>query len=278
MRHLKVSAKDIGKGWHMKYQGEVKIISRNDINEEVFSIRVEKPYEMDVKPGQFFNLKTSKFKSPLLRRPISVSDSNETEIEFTIKVVGEGTAQLCDLSVGDGLDIMGPLGNGYLHQNENEILIIGGGIGIAPVKGLALKLKRENPNIHITTVLGFRDEPYDLEAFNSVSDKLFVVSETDENYQIGYVTGPLDKIIKEQKHLIEMSYACGPTPMLKAITNQFNQAKMPIQLLMEEKMACGIGACLVCTCKIKEGDFGYKHERMCKEGPMFFGSEVIFDA
>lgn len=262
----------------MKYQGEVKIVRKEDISEDVFSLRIQKPSkDMTVKAGQFFNLKASIFKSPLLRRPISVSDFDDETIEFTIKVLGEGTEQLKMLNVGDVLDIIGPLGNGFEYKGEREVLLIGGGIGIAPIKGLAKALRRENPNIQITTILGFRDKPYDLDAFEQVSDQVYIVSETDENHTLGFVTTPLQKLIADGKHRIDMSFACGPMGMLRAITDHFNQANLPVQLLMEEKMACGIGACLVCTCKIKEGDFGYKHQRMCKEGPMFYGSEVIFD-
>ncbi|MBS7528170.1 dihydroorotate dehydrogenase electron transfer subunit [Fusibacter paucivorans] len=260
----------------MKFQGLVRIISKKEINDEVFTLCVERPKAIEsIKAGQFFNIKTSAYGSPMLRRPISVSGYDKDSIEFTIKVIGDGTKQLHQYEVDEKIDIMGPLGNGFEYSNEQEILVIGGGIGIAPVKGLLEVLKRENPNIKVTTILGFKDEPYLEETFNALSDTLKIVSETDSRYEKGFVTEPLKSIIWKP---FQMTYACGPTPMLKAITPVLNAAKMPVQLLMEEKMACGIGACLVCTCKIKEGDFGYKHQRMCKDGPMFYGSEVIFDA
>jgi dihydroorotate dehydrogenase electron transfer subunit len=260
----------------MKFQGKIKIISKIEINKEVFSIRVERPEAIaKVKAGQFFNLKTSDYGSPMLRRPISVSGYDEKSIEFTIKILGEGTQQLSQFKVGDCIDVMGPLGNGYECSAETNVLVIGGGIGIAPIKGLIEQLRFQNPNIKVTTILGFKEEPYLEDTFKQLSDLLYIVSEEDDRYERGFVTAPLERVLDKQ---YQMAYACGPTPMLKAITSLFNALEVPVQLLMEEKMACGIGACLVCTCKIKEGDFGYKHQRMCKDGPMFYGSEVIFDA
>lgn len=258
----------------MKFNGSAKIIERKQLLQDVFQIIVERPSTIEaILPGQFFNIVTSNTGYPLLRRPISVSAYNDDTIEFTVKVLGTGTQALSDFKVGESIDMMGPLGNGYKQHDEKRILIVGGGIGIAPLKGLIEHFETEKKTIDV--ILGFRDEPYLVEAFSLHATKLTLVSEYDAAYRLGYVTQPFLEHLEANTY--EMIYTCGPEAMLKSLARICNERNLPIQLLMEEKMACGIGACLVCTCKIKAGDFGFKHVRMCKEGPMFYGNEVIFD-
>lgn len=257
----------------MKFQGSVKIISRQELVEDVFRIRIEKPENMEaVKPGQFFNFKVD---TMLLRRPISVSGIYEHELEFTIKTLGKGTEELSRLRVNENVDLMGPLGNGFDIKLPKRILLLGGGIGVAPIKGLGEYFMGSEVEIH--TILGFRDAPYAIPEFEKISKSLTVVSENDSNFRGGYITEPLKEMLEENGDKYDMIYACGPSVMLKNVQKICSQFDKPVQLLMEEKMACGIGACLVCTCKTKEGDFGFKHSRMCIEGPMFYGDEVIFD-
>ncbi len=257
----------------MKFQGSVKITSREQLVEDVFRIRIEKPENMErVRPGQFFNFKVD---TMLLRRPISVSGIYDNEIEFTIKTLGKGTEELSKLRVNESVDLMGPLGNGFEIKSPKRILLLGGGIGVAPIKGLGENLRESDIEIH--TILGFRDTPYAIPEFEKISKSLTIVSENDSNFRGGYITEPLKEVLEENSEAYDMIYACGPSIMLKNVQGICNQFGKPVQLLMEEKMACGIGACLVCTCKTKEGDFGFKHSRMCIEGPMFYGDEVIFD-
>lgn len=258
----------------MKFSGSVKIIDRKQLQHDVFQITVERPNIIEtIQPGQFFNIVTSNMGYPLLRRPISVSAFNDNTIEFTVKVLGRGTQALSNLKVGQSIDLMGPLGNGFVQTGEKKVLIVGGGIGVAPLKGLIEHIEPEKATLDV--ILGFRDEPYLVESFSPHATNITLVSEYDTAYRLGYVTQPLIEHIEANAY--DMIYACGPEAMLKSLAGICNERELPIQLLMEEKMACGIGACLVCTCKVKQGDFGFKHVRMCKEGPMFYGSEVIFD-
>jgi len=253
----------------MKFQGIVKVLDKIEIMEDVFQITAERPAGMEgVKPGQFFNFKAD---NVLLRRPISISGINETTLEFTIKIVGQGTASLRAMTE---IDMMGPLGNGYDLIETGKALVVGGGIGTAPMKALACALAQSG--VVVDTIIGFREKPYLEDAFESVSDKLIIVSETDAAYVRGYVTAPMETLLKSNTY--DMVYVCGPTVMLKNVQKICQDAQIKVQLLMEEKMACGIGACLVCTCKTKQGEFGFKHSRMCVDGPMFYGDEVIFDA
>ena len=257
----------------MKFQGSVNIVEKNKLEADVFQLIVERKREMGtILPGQFFNIKVN---NVYLRRPISVSGINENTIEFTIKIVGNGTNELSHLLVGDELDIMGPLGNGFNTDGVRKVLLIGGGIGVAPIKGLCEKLASENVEIH--SVLGFRDAPYLTDCFEKNSETLTIVSETDSRYQMGFVTNPVEELLLNFGNEMDMIYVCGPHVMLEAINKISSKYSEKVQLLMEEKMACGIGACLVCTCKTKKGEGEYKHSRMCADGPMFYGSEVIFD-
>jgi len=258
----------------MKFNGKVKILDKKNIQEDVFQILVERPIEIiDIKPGQFFNIVASKTGFPLLRRPISVSGFDSQSIEFTIKILGVGTHAMSEVKIGEWIEMMGPLGNGFNQNDEEKILMIGGGIGIAPIKSLIENWKTDQTDIDV--ILGYRDNPFLVEEFEKYSGKIEVVSERNPHYRKGYVTQPFLEKIDSKKY--DMVYACGPEVMLKTLSKICNEKNIPIQLLMEEKMACGVGACLVCTCKTKKGEFGFKHVRMCTEGPMFYGSEVIFD-
>lgn len=258
----------------MKFVGKAKLLKKQIINEENFRFVIKRSDEMGcVNPGQFFNISASKLGYPMLKRPISVSDVGEDTIEFTIKIIGEGTRAMLDYNEGDSIELMGPLGNGFEYDGYRKILVIGGGIGIAPLKGLINSLNKSDVEIH--SVLGYRDAPYLYEDFVVNSAIYEIVSENAEQYKKGYVTDPAKNMLESEVY--DMIYVCGPHPMLKSLTNLFNSKGVRAQLLMEEKMACGIGACLVCTCKTKNGDFGFKHSRMCKDGPMFYSDEVIFD-
>lgn len=258
----------------MKFIGKVKLLKKQMINEENFRFVIERTDEMGlIQPGQFFNISATKFDYPLLKRPISVSGVGDDSIEFTIKIIGDGTRAMMDYNEGDFIELMGPLGNGFESDGYQKILVIGGGIGIAPLKGLINSLKKTDVIIH--SVLGYRDTPYLHEDFVAKSLKIDIMSENDDQYRTGYVTEPVVKLLEMESY--DMIFVCGPHPMLKNLTDLFNSKGIRAQLLMEEKMACGIGACLVCTCKTKNGDFGFKHSRMCKDGPMFYSDEVIFD-
>lgn len=258
----------------MRFDGFVKIIDKNWIQDDIVTLTIERLPEMgDITPGQFFNIQASSLGYPMLRRPISISGYDEKTVTFTVKVLGTGTHQIANHRVGDSIKMMGPLGNGFERALAKKVLIIGGGIGVAPMKGLIEKL--EQPASAIDVILGFKEHPYLTEYFKPRCQKLALFSETVSGFRKGYVTEALEDWIKDTAY--DMVYACGPLQMLKSVAKILNEANVPVQLLMEEKMACGIGACLVCTCKTKKDAFNFKLSRMCKDGPMFYGSEVIFD-
>lgn len=259
----------------MKHTYDCKIIKIDILNEEVYKVLLEKPDMMDdVFPGQFFGISVSDNGYPLLRRPISISRVDEDALEFTIKVNGYGTGVMKEAEVGKTFNLLGPLGNGFILDNmTTNSIIVGGGIGIAPVKELARVMKRDL-NESIPVLLGFRDEPYDMDDFNKMSSNIKVATESGVSGVKGYVTTLLKEAIEVKKP--DMVYVCGPHVMLKAVAELCDQYDVTTQLLMEERMACGIGACLVCTCAIKEKGKTY-NKRVCKDGPVFYGSEVAFN-
>lgn len=258
----------------MKKTYDCKIIKKEILNEEIFKIDVEKPADMpEIVPGQFFGITVSSNGYPLLRRPISVSKVDESSFELTIKVVGEGTQMLHDLIEGSTINVLGPVGNGFFLDDINKnSIIVGGGIGVSPIKELARVMKLKNNELPI--LLGFRNEPFDMDDFNQVSSDIEIATESGVVGVKGYVTTLLEERLKKES--IDTVYVCGPHMMLKAVNSLCDKYNVTTQLLMEERMACGIGACLVCTCAIKEGS-EILNKRVCKDGPVFYGSEVVFD-
>lgn len=224
-----------------------------------------------VSPGQFLNLYCNQGQL-LLPRPISISEINEEkdEIKLIYGVVGKGTKALSQLSAGKEIIFMGPLGNGFEVSQVNHHLVVGGGIGVPPLLELVKHLKGE-----VTVILGFRGESILIEDFEKLGVKVYVASEDGSCGKKGTVIDIMDELDLDN---IQMIYSCGPKGMLRAVNQWAEGKKIPAQLSFEERMACGIGACLVCTCKIqKETEADWEHKRVCKDGPVFWREEVIWE-
>ena len=219
-------------------------------------------------PGQFVSL-YSKDGSRLLPRPISLCgiDKEKGELRLVYRVAGKGTAEFSGMRTGMQLKVVGPLGNGF-PKKEKKAFLIGGGIGIPPMLELAKELDCEKQ-----MVLGFRDELFLLEDFRN-RGQIYIATEDGSAGTEGNV---LDAI-RENGLDADIIYACGPTPMLRAIKEYAAEQNIECWISMEERMACGIGACLACVCKSKEKDAhsNVKNKRICKEGPVFLAQEVEF--
>ncbi|WIF95704.1 dihydroorotate dehydrogenase electron transfer subunit [Caminicella sporogenes] len=252
-----------------------KVIEKVKINENIYKLTIEKPnYNKNIKAGQFFNFKCGEGDYPLLRRPISVALVKKDSIDFYINKVGKGTNALCEKKEGDYIDILGPLGNGFdLDIKGKNIVIIGGGIGVAPLLELTKQLSDMHVNIDV--MLGFKKEAFIVDEFKKYTGSVSITLENGSEVNKGYVTNLLKERIKSKKY--DYIFTCGPKPMLKEVKRIGEEENIKTQLLMEERMACGIGACLVCTCKVKRGKDDWNYVRTCKEGPVFYGDEVIFD-
>lgn len=219
-------------------------------------------------PGQFVSLYCADG-SRLLPRPISLCeiDREGQRIRLVYRVVGKGTKEFSGMAAGEQIEIAGPFGNGFPKKTGTSFLI-GGGIGIPPMLELVKQLEGENQ-----IVLGFRDEQFLLEEFKAYGS-VFIATEDGSAGTKGNV---LDAILAHGLKA-DRIYACGPLPMLRALKAYAAENGMECYVSLEERMACGIGACLGCVCKSKEKDkhTNVKNKRICKEGPVFEAGEVEF--
>ena len=246
-----------------------KVRSQEKVASDVFNLILYAPEIAEqAKAGQFVSV-YSKDASRLLPRPISLCEIEREKgtIRLVYRVVGAGTEEFSSLKEGDSIDVMGPLGNGFQLKDKKAILI-GGGIGIPPMLELGRELDCEK-----NVVLGFRDETFLLEDFEPRGE-VYIASEDGMHG----VKGNVLDAIREYEIDAEIIYACGPTPMLRAIKEYALEKYIEAQLSFEEKMACGIGACLACVCKSKEVDehSHVNNKRVCKDGPVFDAREVEF--
>ena len=243
------------------------IHSQEKLAEGIYSMWLDAPEMAKAAvPGQFIAVYTND-QSKLLPRPISIceADKENGRLRIVYRIAGAGTKEFSAYEEGDTLDIMGPLGNGFPLKKKKAFLI-GGGIGIPPMLQLAKELTCEK-----SIVLGFRDEEFLSEEFEPYG----TVYKSSDNGTIG-VKGTVMDAIREYGIEGTEIYACGPTPMLRAIQSYALEHGIEAQLSLEERMACGVGACLACVCKSKEIDdhSQVKNKRVCKDGPVFYAEEV----
>ncbi|MCL2402002.1 MAG: dihydroorotate dehydrogenase electron transfer subunit [Oscillospiraceae bacterium] len=217
----------------------------------------------EVHPGQFIHIKCGEER--LLRRPISICRADADTLEFVFEIKGEGTRWLAERKPGDRLDILGPLGNGFALPESGNIIAISGGIGVPPMLFAA-----QSATGGVTALLGFRDDDKVIltQAFAEVCDTVRVI--TDDK---GYVTDLLEEELNNGAHSAVI--ACGPRAMLKAVAEICKRHNVPCQVSLEERMGCGVGACLVCACATQID--GKDHmRRVCKDGPVFNAAEVVW--
>ncbi len=228
-----------------------KVISNERVSEQVYMLKVDRSDECRM--GQFYMLRAWG-NYPLLSRPISIFNKSDEGIEFLIQVVGEGTALLAALRPGDPVTLEGPFGNGF-PEAEGRVALIGGGIGIAPLYYCAQQI----PNADI--YLGFSKEPYLLDRFNAVAGTLH----TNVG---GYIVDDVDF------HQYDTILSCGPHGMMKAIQTkqQITGCSARVYVSLENRMACGIGACLVCSVSCID-----RRKKACTDGPVFAAEEVLFN-
>ena len=238
-----------------------KIKSNEQIANLVYKMVLEGDTSYIAKPGQFINIEIKEF---YLRRPISICDYDENTITIIYKVVGQGTEKLSQMKEGEMLDILTGLGNGFEAKNSKENpLLIGGGVGTPPMYGLCKKLIEEGKKPIV--VLGFnsKEDIFYEQEFKNLGAKVYI-STVDGSYGTkGFVTD----IIKTLENY-DYYYACGPINMLKAV---YEKIETKGELSLEERMGCGIGACMGCTINTKTGP-----KRVCYNGPVFKKEEIIW--
>lgn len=246
---------------------DVKVLAQETVAENIRLLTVNWPVrEVSPKAGQFFMLRCWPVDmAPLLSRPISVHrfDPVSATLEFLYEVKGKGTEHLAALKAGDTLSLVGPSGNGFpVSEIEGRVAVVGGGIGTAPLYQLVWELfeKGNKPDLY----LGFRDDVYAVERFRPLCGSVAITTESGRVGTKGFVTAVLDP---DQYDYV---LCCGPEPMMRAVAALCKEHDTPCIVSLEKKMACGVGACLGCTCHTKTGG-----KCVCKDGPVFRAEEVF---
>ncbi|MDD4834047.1 MAG: dihydroorotate dehydrogenase electron transfer subunit [Lutispora sp.] len=272
------------------------IVDNYRVATDTYKMVIEsKSIVFEASAGQFVHIRVGGEYDPLLRRPISICEFDKEKGYLTLlyRVCGKGTKLFVNTRPGDSLDIMGPLGKGFpvfnteltrpkssmdsantqrglnlplseVSFNDKKVAVIGGGIGIAPLLELCKNLNK--PDIY----LGFRDETYMVDEFSEHAGTFYLYTEDGKEGCKGY---PIEALAKNINNY-EVVYACGPKIMLSKTKNLCEANSVECYLSMEEKMGCGIGACLVCACKSAQDDL---YKKVCVDGPVFNSKEVKFN-
>lgn len=250
----------------MKYDARpCPLVKKTQLTDTIFDFRISNKELAEIaKPGQFVHIRVP---GKTLRRPISICDINGSEFRLVFEVRGEGTDILSQTEVGGEVDVIAPLGNGFKIEPDKRTVFIGGGIGVPPMLYAAKQSK------NAVTITGFRDKSAVIleKDFKSIGEHILMTDNGSAGKQ-GFVTEALKDVIGNA----DMVCACGPMVMLRGVAEIASQAGVPCQISLEERMACGVGACLGCAVLVnrEDGTQGYKH--VCKNGPVFNAEEVVF--
>ena len=243
-------------------QGFFTIVSNEALTDSVYKMVLSGDTSAITAAGQFVNIQLS---GKFLRRPISVCDYSDETLTIVYKVVGKGTEQMAAMSSGEKLDILTGLGNGYdLSLSGSKPVLLGGGVGVPPMYNLAKKLIAEGKTV--TVILGFntKSEVFYEEEFKTLGCDVIVATADGSHGVKGFATTPLADLD------YTYFYTCGPEPMLKAV---YKATSTSGQMSFEERMGCGFGACMGCSCKTLTG-----YKRICKEGPVMKKEEILWEA
>lgn len=257
------------------FEQPARILSRQALSQTAVSLELSAPgIAQAAVPGQFVNVQTAQF----LRRPIGIMDRDleKGTITLGIQIVGEGTAWLARQREGDVLNVLGPLGNGFDFAGARRIITVGGGAGVFPLHFVQQWCREKG--LQSLAVCGYRSRSESVlsQAFEKCGCQVLFASEAgdmDLHGHAGQAFGQLLDSLDEKEGTIVM--ACGPRPMLQAIASLAQTQNLPCQVSLEERMACGIGICLVCACKVKAANES-TYARLCVDGPVFDAREVVW--
>lgn len=237
-----------------------RIVENEKLVENVYRMRLEGDVSDITACGQFINIQIDGL---YLRRPISVCDKDDSSVTIIYKTVGKGTEKMCKMQIGERLNVLSGLGNGYdLTRSGEKPLLIGGGVGVPPLYMLAKKLRAQGKKV--TVILGFntQKEVFYEEQFKTLGCEVAVTTVDGSYGKKGFVTNALPEDYS-------YFYACGPEPMLKAV---YKASKTSGEMSFEKRMGCGFGACMGCSCKTITG-----YKRICKEGPVMKKEEILWE-
>ncbi len=262
----------------MKTKETATIISQEKLTEGVYSMWLETSAAKEALPGQFISVYPND-KTKLLPRPISICEIDDTKgkgrLRIVYRIAGGGTEEISKMKAHETLGILGPNGNGFVApvkeqiKKETKALLIGGGIGIPPMVELAKRL-----NCDVTTVVGYRNKNGMFLTRELENAGKLVIATDDGSF--GY-KGTVIDAVRQAGIVCDVIFACGPRPMLKGVRDLAEEKGISAYISMEERMACGIGACLGCVCGSTDVDdhSKVKNKRICVDGPVFAASEVV---
>ncbi|WP_028043808.1 dihydroorotate dehydrogenase electron transfer subunit [Candidatus Stoquefichus massiliensis] len=246
------------------YQGIMTIISKKELVKDVYEMVLEGESASYVTtPGQFINIKINDSLQPYLRRPMSICDYDKNHITIIFRVVGEGTKILSEKQIGDQLDCLTGLGNGFDDLDYQNAVVIGGGLGVPPMYKLTKDLLAKG--VKVTAILGFNTK--DAVFYQKEFEKLCPTFIATMDGSLGD-KGTVVDVLKKHEIDMDVYYACGPEKMLDALVLECPDKGY---LSFEARMGCGFGACMGCSCKVKTKPY----KRICVEGPVLHSSEVI---
>jgi dihydroorotate dehydrogenase electron transfer subunit len=266
------------------FQIRAKVLYNKRVRKDYFHLILAAPEIIkEALPGQFIQIRLNYDDEPLLRRPFSIHRTRGKNIEVLYEVVGKGTEILSQRKIGEYLDIIGPLGKGFDYQQpqifNQRLILVAGGMGVAPLIFLAEKIKQNYPLSAIRyplVLIGAKTKSQILceKEFKKLGCQVYVATDDGSKGFQGKVTELLRKILLKNSRTQELKnsiYACGPRVMLKEISTLSKKYGIPAQISLEEHLACGIGACLGCVVDTKED-----YQRVCKEGPVFKANQIIW--
>ncbi len=270
-----------------------KITKNENIVDDIWEMQLHCPEIAGMaKAGQFVNVKVAyEGMDPLLRRPISICEVNREKGQLLLvyAVIGRGTKLMSAMKAGQEVEVLGPVGNGFPIEEAFEscevsecsccsesdeprrVAVIGGGIGTVPLLQLVKELKGRG--VEPSAYLGFRGNSYKADEFEKYCHSVTIATENGCEGFTGFVTEPFSDKVQD----FDVVYSCGPEIMMKRVAEICQKAGVKLYVSMEERMGCGIGACLVCVCKTKaESELGWHHSKVCTDGPVFLSEEVFF--
>lgn len=255
----------------MKTFETAKIVKTDNLAPGIYELVIKAKAALNAVPGQFMMI-YPKGKHTILPRPISICEINKDEetLRIVYRVVGKGTGEFSEYKAGEEVDVLGPVGNGFPVDKAigKNAVLIGGGIGVPPILELAKQTKAET----VSVLVGYRDSNMFLKEDFDKAAKTYIATE-DGSYG---TKGNVMDALRENNIPCDVIYACGPMPMLRAIKKYAEENGIEAYISLEERMACGVGACLGCVCKTTKEDHHshVKNARVCTEGPVFEAREV----
>lgn len=263
------------------YCRRAELVTKERVADRYFRIGFEcEEIAREACPGQFLMVRLlSPSWEYLLSRPFSFCTVEESRIELFFEVVGKGTRILSRAEKGAVLEILGPLGNGFHLETESSPVLVGGGMGIAPLPFLASDAVKRHGVVGITVLLGARTASALClrKVFADLGARVLVATDDGTEGHRGPVTDLLENELKSGLNNRPAVYACGPKAMLKAVAELTREHAAPCQFSVEERMACGVGACMGCACRTRDERGNHHFKQVCVDGPVFDARELVFD-